>query len=277
MTKKKFSGSIALVFSLIFGVGALVVVKAKAKIGASEVSDDPTQATTVVPSPEGDAGDAKPVLGEWFALGSGCRARDTIPGDVVREDLPLSASEGLRYGTRFRLDQFHLDTRDQDATDSESFARECAIRLAVNPPRGTRVASVSARTTIVSNKSEGPKLMLFGELKIGPASLGRSLSLFESDVNHVGKVLDLYLAPNAEGGQPVPPLICGIGKIIAFDYTWAVSHFSASQTADVRLGGNKALDVIVDLEECQEEDAGPPSGPPDVTVSGPDNADLGLR
>jgi hypothetical protein len=191
-------------------------------------------------------------MNEWFALGSGCRAKFDIPGDVTMEDLGESKNLPGYKHLRFKINNLVLDQSAQKSMDRD-FGRECAIRLKVEPGNGLRIADVVADTALNISKSRAMKLTVASDLKLGQASLQNSRSDFESNV----KVLDLpkkiSLKPTAASEDLLKNLQCGEPKIIGFDYTFIASTKKPANNLEVKLDGDKTLDLHVKLEKCSGE------------------------
>lgn len=93
MISRRVGATLAL--SLIVGAGAVSNV---------ESSVTPAEAAASVVQKHVTAAGA-PVLNDWFALGSGCRAKSDVPGDVSKEDLPGDPMRPNVHRARFHLDQ----------------------------------------------------------------------------------------------------------------------------------------------------------------------------
>jgi hypothetical protein len=192
----------------------------------------------------------RPVLNDWFALGSGCRARSDLPGNVEMKRLPEMGRTKNVYVAKFRFNNFSLgDERFPEKL--KQVGRECAVRLNINPPQGKRILSIRANTSVSVSKSPGHSLDLLAELKLGAESLGRdSQKIGISDTRH-----SAIRAIRLEAGQgystPLPQLGCEEPKIIGFDYSWIVSRGQGSSiAATVDLGAEKVLVIEAELGDC---------------------------
>lgn len=201
------------------------------------------------PEPAGDHEWKQEVFREWVAFGSGCRARSGEPGDVTMERRTLRSGGRVIHRARFHLDHYRLTTEDRPDGEPLDFARECAIRVQLVPPPGERIARVTARTRVASTKSESARLTVLGELKLGPASLGRKLV-----VHGPGEALDgredvFRLAPGAE--EAFPRLACAQSKLVGFDATWLAERPAAADQVFVELSGDRVLDLDAELSDCE--------------------------
>jgi hypothetical protein len=192
----------------------------------------------------------KAVLNDWFALGSGCRARSDLAGNVevkMRSDRGPSTEI---YVARFFFKNFNLE-ESNISRDLRQFGRECAIRLNINPPPGKKILALHAQTKFVIRKSQGYALDLLSELKLGPVSLGIDRQKFlVSDVqDYRPHAISLSAGQGLATG--LPQLGCGEPKIIGFDYSWIVSDKQAGkQTLPVELADDNSLLIEAVLGDC---------------------------
>ena len=189
----------------------------------------------------------KPVLNDWFALGSGCRAKFDLPGDVTLAAAPPDPAQPGIHRVRFLLKELTLDTATEPGGTSLKFARECAIRLNINPPPGMRLKSLAARARVTSTKGPGVELVLNGELKLGSLSLDHTLATYPRGVGHVAKeeAYDFQAS-----GPAFSALQCAEPKIIGFDLTWIADRASRGDAALVSVAGDRTLEIEARLEPC---------------------------
>lgn len=213
---------------------------------AAETAEPPV----APPPPAGEVDTEQPVFRDWIAFGSGCRARSDEPGDVTMERATVESGGRVVHRARFHLDQYRLTSADPPPGDPLDFARECAIRIQLGPPPGMRIARVTARTGLVSSKSEGVKLTLLAELKIGVALLGRKLTVHEAGVAHDGWKQVLRLVPGTKPDERLPELACAEGKLVGFDSTWIAERTAPTDEVSVELSGTHVLDIDAELAGC---------------------------
>jgi len=224
-------------------VGAVLVSNIESSVQPAEAASSVVQTHAVQVG--------APVLNDWFALGSGCRAKSDIPGDVTKENLPADPMQPDLHRVRFHLDQLKLSSDTLGDKTPVKFARECAVRLNINPPAGKKIVSVRARTAVREDKAAPVKLTVVSELKIGKSTLGRKLAEFPAGSEVKGEARTIELAPGKEPGQDFPALECGEPKIIGFDYTWIAERSSASDRVDATLAGDRTLDIEAVLADCK--------------------------
>ncbi len=196
---------------------------------------------------------SKPVLNDWFALGSGCRARSDLPGNVRMEGVPAIAGTPDTYQAKFIFKDFSLGSSVASMA-SKKFGRECAVRLNINPPTGKKIIGLRAVTSVIATKEPGPELDLLAELKLGSASLGQSQSKL-GDASMVRQREERIELQAGGGSQaPLPQLGCGEPKIIGFDYSWIATRAADSRPAiRVELGKEKTLTIEAQLADCKPE------------------------
>lgn len=196
---------------------------------------------------------AKPVLNDWFALGSGCRARSDLPGNVTMEEAPAFGGGSQRYRAKFLFKGFSLDGAKADHA-SVRFGRECAIRLNINPPLGKKIHAIRAYTKLLVEKPSGLVLDLLSELKLGPTSLGREQYNIANEEKWQSRELTIELAGASGSKESFPQLGCSEPKIIGFDYSWIVTGLKDKKTPfSVGLAGQGSLVIEADLVDCAGE------------------------
>lgn len=194
---------------------------------------------------------AKPVLNDWFALGSGCRAKSDLPGNVKMEDLPIDPAHPNVHRVKFTFSGFELhgDTADKQVPQ---FARECAVRLNINPPAGKKLVELRAKTAVAAGKDVGASLDLLAELKIGSVSLGTVRKTLDANARTAIQEEAIDLAAGAKSGQALPALNCGEAKIIGFDYSWIAKRDKQDLSSlSVELSRDKSLIIEATLAECK--------------------------
>lgn len=195
----------------------------------------------------------KPVLNEWFALGSGCRARSDLPGNVRMEGVPAMAGAPDTYQAKFFFKDFALNSEIAQPK-SKKFGRECAVRLNINPPPGKKIVGLKAVTNLIATKETGPELDLLAELKLGSVSLGQSQSKLGESSKVRLREEKIELQAGIDSQAPLPQLGCGEPKIIGFDYSWIATRATDGRPSmRVELGKEKTLLIEAKLADCQPE------------------------
>ena len=196
-------------------------------------------------------GASKSVLNDWFALGSGCRAKSDLPGNVRMEGIPAEAGVPDRYKVKFVFSDFTLRGERVDP-GVEKFGRECAVRLNINPPEGKRIVGIRARTKVIAAKDVGPSLDILSELKLGAVSLGKVQRRLDSAAR-VSVHEDIVDIEAGEGAtDPLPQLGCGEPKIIGFDYSWVATRAKNQKIfMTVDLSREKSLVIDAILSDCK--------------------------
>jgi hypothetical protein len=196
---------------------------------------------------------SKPVLNDWFALGSGCRAKSDLPGNVKMEGVPVNAGTPDTYQARFFLRDFALNS-DAIKTASKKFGRECAVRLNINPPPGKKIVGLKAVTSLMATKETGPELDLLAELKLGSVSLGQSQARFGESARVRQREEKIELLAGIDSKIPLPQLGCGEPKIIGFDYSWIATRAEMGDPQmRIELAKDKTLLIEAKLADCQSE------------------------
>jgi hypothetical protein len=196
---------------------------------------------------------AKPssaTFSKWFALGSGCRARDDEPGDVkpiqnakANRESPGHATFGLVL-PQFKLAPTEVATR--------GIARECAIRVHLNSPAGYRLSRLRARLKMDVAKPAPGDLFLHQELKLGTETVAiKQVRLIRQAMRDQNVTLDLDSSENPEIN--FKNLDCGAKKIAGVDLTWIYKNQESDGKPDgvaVQMGGDKSVIIEGDWERC---------------------------
>ncbi len=195
---------------------------------------------------------AKKVLNDWYALGSACRAKHDLPGNVRMEE--VSAPLPQMNKVKFTLDNVALSSDNPSKLSPLQFGKECSIRLNINPPAGKRLKRLIAITSLHASKAAEVDLLIHGELKLGAASLGHVQEISKVGQKISDKVIpiqfDTDLGPPSEGDQPMPELKCGEAKIIGFDYTFIAKRTSEKDAVLAEIGSPRTLEITAELENC---------------------------
>lgn len=193
---------------------------------------------------------SKPVLNDWFALGSGCRARSDLVGNVDMQRVAAARGKSQIYSAKFVLKNFVLEG-GEFPTSIRQYGRECAIRLNINPPQGKKIVAIRAKTSVDINKNTGSSLDLLSELKLGPESLARFEEKFQSTESISIPGRSIQLSSGRGSKMELPQLGCGEPKIIGFDYSWIASKESDIKgRLKVELSRDKSLLLEAELENC---------------------------
>jgi hypothetical protein len=189
---------------------------------------------------------------EWFALGSGCRAKHDIVGDVRKsEQAPDDRYPGYRH-LRFTINELTLDGTNQ-VKAGRDFGRECAVRLKAVPSKGFRITDIVAETEWEISKPQAIELVAAAELKLGQTTLDQQAPKFSKDSNFQNKQQQFTLKSTAATRGTLNELMCNEPKIVGFDYTWiARTDYEKPKNLQIQLSGEKVLDIFIKLEECHD-------------------------
>jgi hypothetical protein len=240
------SSAVAVGLLVLGGIGAPFVVRVVRAMGSTEPEGRPSKA---IDAPR----TVDPVFGDWFALGSRCRARPSQPGDVELEFVPAKALEPNLHVARFHMPAFQLGGEALDGGMATS--SECSLRLAVNPGAGFRIRDVRAHTSLAGQRPLDSEVRLTEELKLGSFPIQTVRSSYSAGASARDIPVDVLLGTDTPGGAKHPLLACGENKLVAFDFTWLSRLGASKEPTHVGLAGEKTVDIDIVLEPC--EDGGP--------------------
>jgi len=192
-----------------------------------------------------------PVLNTWFALGSGCRAKSDLRGNVRMELVPSDPGRPDVYRAKFIFNGLEL-RGDSSAKETLQFAKECAVRLNINPPKGKKISELRAVTSIATSKDLGASLDISSELKLGAASLGVVRKTLASNARALPAEEIVDIESDHDSRNLMPDIACGQPKVIGFDYSWIAKRDRAQLSSlAVELGQDKSLIVEATLTSCE--------------------------
>jgi hypothetical protein len=191
---------------------------------------------------------------DWSALGSGCKGglekRNGNVSLALKSNIPPGVN---RYQLRFVLEKFKLESpvpKSQGRTNLK-FARDCAIRVAVNPPAGKKIQNVEAYTAYSLTKPRNTEMQAMTGLSIGMSTLSTVAMDFQKDETFSNLIREVRLAPGQSPEDKMPETKCGQSKLVGLDLLLLVNRPDDSVVVDMTLADNKVVDIIVDLEDCE--------------------------
>jgi len=199
------------------------------------------------------ATEQKEVLNNWFALGSGCRARHDLAGDVKLEKFQEKKDDSEVYGAKIYFEKFQLSSDTPSLRSPLLYGKECSVRININPPPGKRLKRLIAVSNVAASKNADSDLLLNGELKLGTLSLGNERLEYEK-----ARVLDREVSPifidtqlaKLKGTEEMPVLGCGEAKIIGFDFTFVSQRETEQSKFKAELADGNPLEIRAELENC---------------------------
>lgn len=190
---------------------------------------------------------------DWSALGSGCRGQQSVSGGNVEFLLNPSKAPSLnRYQLRFVLERFRLESpvpRDQGPTHLE-FARDCAIRVALNPPPGKRIVDIEAVSNYRLSKEASSEMKTMAQLTLGMTTLATARLEFPLSQTLRKTQHELRLVPQRSAGD-LAEVRCGQSKLLGLDLLFYINRSSPLAKVDMNLE-DQEIDVLVDLEDCDK-------------------------
>lgn len=191
---------------------------------------------------------------DWSALGSGCKGGLEKGNGNVSLALKPNIPPGInRYQLRFVLEKFKLESpvpKSQGRTNLK-FARDCAIRVAVNPPPGKKIQNVEAYTAYSLTKPRNTEMQALAGLTIGMTNLSTVSMDFQKDETFSNLVKEVRLAPGHTTEDRMPETRCGQSKLVGVDLLLLVDRPDDSVAIDMTLADDRVVDIIVDLEDCE--------------------------
>lgn len=240
--------AVVLVVVVLAGAGGVSLRARQGALPPVQTEQAPPERKLPVPVPLPDDWQ---VFRDWIAVGSGCYATSSMPGDVTLNRITIQQGGKEIHRARFHIGGLRLTEADRPADQqAPRFGRECAIRVQLASPPGKRLAKVTAHTQVISTKSPGVRLMLSGQLRIGSTPIGHQLVIHEG-TESIRDALNVFeVSPGTPPEEPLPPLVCAEPRLLGFDLTWIAEPTGEDGKLSVSLGGGKVLDLDVEFSDC---------------------------
>ncbi len=197
-----------------------------------------------------------PTLTEWFALGSGCRAKHDAPGDVQVQFESSTFGSTFQVSLKFSLPKYSLDGANPINKEHPTFARECALRSAIKVPAGQKIRALRTNIPFVFSKDSGAKAQLAAQLHLGNSAVASKVSEIplQAKVEHQKENIALNASNQllaATSSEPFPPQECGAAKIVGLDLSITNWRDSFAQKISVNLEKPKTVALDIEFESCQ--------------------------
>ena len=189
-------------------------------------------------------------IADWFALGSGCKAKKGGPGDVTMEFLGADKKDPNVYTIRFHLPSYKLDGTKPFRPTNPTFARECALRVSIDLPEKTWVKHISGNTKILYTKGADVKLQLAAQLHLGAQTVASNIQVHEAGKEQKRAEQEITVAAGAGESSPLPEQVCGSAKIAGFDLSITNWRKELKQEVSATLSDKKTVDLKVQIEPC---------------------------
>jgi hypothetical protein len=199
---------------------------------------------------------AAPIFGEWFAVGSGCKATHKVPGNVQFKGDEYTAGKVITG--KFELLGYKLSSPPENPKTSLAFARECNLRVKIQPPKHKKIVSVSSKTTVVASKDAALKLSLQNTLYMDTHMVGAYQNEIKSGEKVGNREFEVILSKGVWQGLAIPEnasnidYACGQAMVFGSDFTAIAHRKSQNDEALVQLkGSERQLDFSIELEDCK--------------------------
>lgn len=197
---------------------------------------------------------------EWFALGSGCRGRNSEPGDVKVTTAPLKATakSGKEDGVNLliKLPTYKLDGNKPIRAEHPTFARECALRFGVFPAPGTRISEVRTAGTVSFRKDLGAKVRLATQLHLGETVAAQKELEFDKDRNIFSGNEQINIVASVGNPMSKAALLssaCGAPRVVGVDLSFTTWRDSKTPVVTAELSNNGEFSVEIVTEPCKPE------------------------
>ena len=193
-------------------------------------------------------------LRDWFAFGSGCRARPTQPGDVTVRVSKVAGVPG-RYRVGIALPSYGITPTDHLLQTTASFARECGIRLAVYPTAGKKLSNVAANPVYRVNKPAGPRTRLRARLFAGDTTLFQVEKWHPEGQELHDQEQPAYGQMSTSAAQAAfDQLLCEQPRIVGLDLSAALVRQDLTRYEVTLVPVQRSVEILLQFTAC-----GPPT------------------
>lgn len=243
----------------------LLLTERHAALADSVSPESSTQAISAAAAAEksGVAQEEEQLFGRWMAAGSGCRADSadkSVKNDVQLISAEYDSKNPKQLKVTFALPDFRLrpldPTPERPNVSGVNFARECALRINVNPPPGKIIRSASAEAQVEVSKDKDVKLFVAGSLKLGATTLTQQQKQFEPSESFRFRRHPLLLIPGRNPADEMPKVDCAEKKIVGVDLTLLTNRPTEDALAEARLYGKRDITITVHLDDCSALSSG---------------------
>ena len=199
---------------------------------------------------------ADAVIGQWMAAGSGCQASADKPGDVQLVSVETDPTNPMVHTVTFSLPQYRLKplavAPERPKVSLINYARECAIRLNVNPPKGYALSGVTGSTEFEVSKDNNAKLLAQATLKVGATTITKDVKQFTKEESFKFRTMPIELIPGRTPEDETPQIECEAKKIVGIDFTFLTNKDSETALAEARIAGNGLARFKISFDKCPQ-------------------------
>ena len=187
---------------------------------------------------------------DWMTIGSGCR------GGLNRENLTGTnmtwVKDGKdRYKVTFDMGSHRLLGQKPIKKENPSFARQCALRVAVYPKTGLRIKNLTVKTGIRVDKSKAGTAQVGVRLITGKGSLALKVREYKENV----KKKDFWqvdLSPDKKGAEMLAGTGCEEAKVLGADINFQTIRKDFSGKVEIAYEKSNQVEMYIDVEKCDK-------------------------
>ena len=197
------------------------------------------------------------VVGKWMAAGSGCMGTSQERGNVALGETAWKGTGQQHLALAFTVSGYSLRPLEKSANGAEPsklhYARECAIRFSVNPPKGMRLSAVTSRATATISKDAQADLLINAILKVGSASVAEERRSFDKALSFQNRDELLDLMPGRSPELDMPTLACEESKVVGADLTFLTKKSAPMDRAEAKLSRGEKVSFDLSFVPCAED------------------------
>lgn len=195
--------------------------------------------------------DPKPSLQieDWMAAGSGCKGRKG-KDEEVKMNVEQDSQNPQIYKFTFSMEKYRLQGQNPIHKDKPTFARECALRLALQPSVGSKIKNIRTVMPFVLNKGKGASAELSTRIIGSGAVLAQKEQKFDEKTLVQNKNISLDLDLDQAAKKTIAQSDCSAAKLIGVDMSLLTRRKSLKEKVEINLDKSEVL-VFVELDTCR--------------------------
>jgi hypothetical protein len=199
-----------------------------------------TQASAVTPL----------VVSDWIATGSGCQGQ---MGKIQNIKMTYTQDEKNPFSHKitFSLPSYELSGEKPITPQRPTFSRECALRIALDPPKNTRIKNIYMESQFLVNKDKGVKAEMNYRLLTGSGLVATKKEVLEEDVEVKNKKIPLNLSMDNKGKKSLAAGSCSASKLVGIDFSLSNERQSFKEKVNIAQEKDQEVVLSVELEACE--------------------------
>lgn len=188
-------------------------------------------------------------LKDWLIAGSGCVPRRLSDPGEVKVVMTQSRNEPDCYEFSINLEKYELDGANPIRKQNATFARECAIRLALYPTSNKKITYVDSGLSLAMQRSKDVKVQIRSQLLLGPDVLEDWQKEFLPNQGKTEFTQFLELKPSEKSIAHFEKVECAQPRLVGLNLSFVNYRETFDQKIKMGLVDNK-VKFTIKLDDC---------------------------